>query len=69
MHRQHHEADGGDDDADVGGDVVVRGDGALEVRVVLVEDTAEDEHGEHGEGEHEREHHRLADEELQLGGG
>jgi hypothetical protein len=63
---QHDQADGGDDHADVGGDVVVRGEGTFEVGVVVVEHPAQDQHGEHGEGEHEGEHHRLAHEQLQL---
>jgi hypothetical protein len=62
VHRQHDEADRRDDHADVGGDVVVRGQGTLEVRIVVVEDPAQHQHGEHGEREHEREHHRLAHE-------
>ena len=42
MDGQHDEADGGDDDADVGGDVVVRREDTFEAGVVVVENAAED---------------------------
>ena len=64
---QHDQSDGGDHDAEVGGDVEVAGEHALERRVVLVEHAAEHEHGDHREREDEREHERLAEQQSQLG--
>ena len=66
MDGQHDKADGCDDDGDVGGDVIVRREGSLEVGIVVVEDAAEHQHGENGKGEHEREHDRLTHEQLHL---
>ena len=52
--RQHDQPDGGDHDAEVGGDVVVARERPFERRIVVVEDAAEHEHGDHGEREPRR---------------
>jgi len=64
---KHDQPDGGDHHAEVGGDVVVAREGAFEGRIVVVEDAAEHEHGDHGEREHEGQHERLAQQEPELG--
>ena len=64
---QHDQPDGGDHDAEVGGDVVVARERAFERRIVVVEHAAEHEHGDDREREDERQHEWLAQQEPQLG--
>ena len=70
VHRDRDQAERGEDDPDVPGDVVVVGGDPTEVRVRgLPEHAGEDEHGDQWERDQADGDHRLADHQAQLESG